>query len=115
VDYAAASAGTVSSVGISGPSIITWSNTPVSTSGTLTGVLNNQSANTFLAGPISGGATIPTFRVFATADFVAPTVQVILGNPTGAANRVLHLMQRSGQPTRIIVIPLQFFRQQQVQ
>jgi hypothetical protein len=60
--------GTVTSVGISGPSIITWSNTPVTTSGTLTGTLANQNANTVLAGPPSGAATTPTFRSLVLPD-----------------------------------------------
>ena len=63
----ASGSGTVTSVGLSLPSIFTVSNSPVTTSGTLTGSLNVQSANTIFAGPTSGGATIPTFRSLALA------------------------------------------------
>ena len=54
--------GTVTSVGISGPSIISWANSPVTASGTLTGTLVNQSSGLALMGPASGAATTPTFR-----------------------------------------------------
>lgn len=60
--------GTVTSVAISGPSIISWSGTPVTSTGTLTGTLANQSANLVLAGPTSGGAAAPTFRSLVAAD-----------------------------------------------
>ena len=61
-------AGTVTSVGLSMPSIFTVSGSPVSSSGTLAAALNNQSANTFLAGPSSGGAATPSFRALTNAD-----------------------------------------------
>lgn len=61
-------AGTVTSVGLSLPSIFTVSGSPVTASGTLTGSLNTQSANLVFAGPTSGGAAIPTFRSIVAAD-----------------------------------------------
>ena len=55
--------GTVTSVGISGPtSLINWSNTPVTSSGTLTGTLTSQPSGTAFLGPVSGAAAAPTFR-----------------------------------------------------
>lgn len=60
--------GTVTSVGLSLPAIFTVTGSPVTTSGTLTGVLATQAANTHLAGPVSGAAAAPTFRALATAD-----------------------------------------------
>jgi hypothetical protein len=62
------SGGSVTSVGLSLPSIITVSNSPVTTSGTLTGTLANQSANTVFAGPTTGAAGVPTFRTLVSAD-----------------------------------------------
>ena len=50
--------GTVTSVALSLPSIITVSGSPVTTSGTLTGTLATQSANTVFAGPTSGGGKV---------------------------------------------------------
>lgn len=61
-------AGTVTSVGLSLPSIFAVTGSPVTASGTLTGTLNTQSANLVFAGPTSGGAAIPTFRSIVAAD-----------------------------------------------
>lgn len=65
---ATGSSGTVTSVGLSLPSIFSVSGSPVTTSGTLTGTLANQSANVVFAGPTTGGAATPTFRALVTAD-----------------------------------------------
>ena len=63
--------GTVTSVGLALPSIMTVTNSPVTTSGTLTGTLTTQSVNTLFAGPSSGAAAAPTFRALTTADIPA--------------------------------------------
>ena len=69
-----AGSGTVTSVALSLPaSVFSVSGSPVTTSGTLTGTLNTQSANTVFAGPTSGGAATPTFRALTSADIPAPT------------------------------------------
>lgn len=67
-----AGTGTVTSVGLSLPSaIFDVSGSPVTTSGTLSATLDNQSANTFFAGPTTGGATTPAFRALVLADLPA--------------------------------------------
>lgn len=58
----------VTSVGLSLPSFITVSNSPVTTTGTLTGTLATQTANFGFLGPISGSAAAPTFRALVPAD-----------------------------------------------
>lgn len=65
---ATGSGGTVTSVGLSLPSIITVSGSPVTTSGTLTGTLATQTANTVFSGPTTGVAATPTFRALVSAD-----------------------------------------------
>lgn len=65
---ATGSGGTVTSVGLSLPSIITVSGSPVTTSGTLTGTLATQTANTVFSGPTTGVAATPTFRALVAAD-----------------------------------------------
>ena len=65
--------GTVTSVALSLPSIITVTGSPVTTAGTLTGTLATQTANTLWAGPTSGGAATPTFRAHVYAD-LSPVV-----------------------------------------
>lgn len=60
--------GTVTSVGLSAPSIFTVSGSPVTASGTLALALANENANTVFAGPSSGVAAAPTFRGLVGAD-----------------------------------------------
>lgn len=64
---AAASSGTVTSVGLSLPGIFTVSGSPVTTSGTLTGTLASQAANQVFASP-NGSAGTPAFRSLVAAD-----------------------------------------------
>jgi len=63
--------GTVTSVGLALPSIMSVSGSPVTTSGTLTGTLTTQAVNAIFAGPSSGAAAAPTFRALTTADIPA--------------------------------------------
>lgn len=73
--------GTVTSVAASGPaSLITWSGSPVTSSGTLTASLSTQTANLFFMGPSSGGVATPTFRAVVNTDLGA----------SGTATKVLH-------------------------
>lgn len=60
--------GSVSSVGLSLPSFITVSGSPVTGTGTLTGTLATQSANRVFVGPTTGAAAAPTFRALVQAD-----------------------------------------------
>lgn len=59
--------GSVSSVGLSLPNIFTVTNSPVTTSGTLTAALASQLVNTVFAAP-SGAAGAPSFRTLVNAD-----------------------------------------------
>jgi hypothetical protein len=61
------SGGTVTSVGLSLPGIFSITNSPVTTNGTLTAALTNQSANNVFAAP-SGTAGTPSFRTLVPAD-----------------------------------------------
>jgi len=72
-----ATTGTVTSVGLSMPSIFTVTGSPVTSSGTLTATLANQNANLVFAGPASGSAAAPSFRALVAADI-----------PTLAASKV---------------------------
>jgi hypothetical protein len=68
---APATSGTVTSVGLSLPAQFTVTNSPVTSSGTLTGAWNTQTANYVLAGPTTGAAAVPTFRALVAADIPA--------------------------------------------
>ena len=61
--------GTVTSVSLSAPTnVFTVSGSPVTTAGTLTMTLANQSANQVFAGPSTGSAAAPSFRALVAAD-----------------------------------------------
>jgi len=77
--------GTVTSVALSLPSIFSVSGSPVTTSGTLTGSLVNQNANTIFAGPASGAAAVPTFRTQVLADLPQLTNGQLYIGSTGAS------------------------------
>ncbi len=61
------SVGTVTSVGLSLPSIFSVSGSPITTSGTLNASLASQTANLIFASP-DGGSGNPSFRVLVAAD-----------------------------------------------
>lgn len=69
--------GTVTSVDISTPNIFTVSNNPVTSSGTLTLTLANQTANYVWAGPTTGSAAAPSFRALVAGDIPSITASKI--------------------------------------
>jgi hypothetical protein len=76
---AVAGSGTVTSVGLSMPTQFSVSGSPVTASGTLAVSWGNQTANTVLAGPTSGGAVAPTFRALVGADLPNPSASTLGG------------------------------------
>jgi len=78
--WSSAGAGTVTSVGLSLPAEFTVSNSPVTSSGTLTGAWANATANYVFAGPTTGSPGTPSFRALVAAD--VPTLNQ---NTTGSA------------------------------
>ena len=67
-NIAGAGTGSVTSVGLSLPSLFTVTGSPITSSGTLTATLAEQAAGVVLAGPASGGAAAPTFRALTAGD-----------------------------------------------
>lgn len=73
--------GTVTSIGIADGSTVPLfgiTGSPVTTSGTITLTLQNQSANTILSGPTTGAAAQPTFRALVAADLPAMSYTIYL-------------------------------------
>lgn len=70
-----AGTGTVTSVAMTVPNVLSVAGSPVTTSGTLAVTLATQSANLVFAGPTSGGAVAPTFRALVAADI--PTTNAL--------------------------------------
>lgn len=65
------SGGTVTSINVAVPSILTSAGGPVTTTGTITLGLATQAANTVFAGPATGATSSPTFRALVAADIPA--------------------------------------------
>jgi hypothetical protein len=65
--------GSVTSVALSMPAEFAVAGSPITGAGTLGVTKANESANTVWAGPTSGGAAAPAFRVLVTADMPAGT------------------------------------------
>ena len=86
--------GTVTSVGLALPSIMSVSGSPVTGSGTLTGTLTTQATNTLFAGPSSGASAAPTFRALTTADIPA----LPYGSVSSVALALPAIMTVSGSP-----------------
>jgi hypothetical protein len=72
--------GTVTSVALTVPSILSVSGSPVTTSGTLAVTLATQPANTVFAGPTSGAAATPTFRSLVVADMTIANQAISASN-----------------------------------
>jgi hypothetical protein len=90
--------GSVTSVGLSLPGIFTVSGSPVTTTGTLTGTLATQTANTIWAGPTSGGAVAPTFRAIVAADISEKIALADLTDVTAKSGTGTTVLM-SGSPT----------------
>jgi len=72
---APAGTGTVTSIGIIAPGILTVSGSPVVAAGNITLALATQTANTIFSGPALGGVAVPTFRTLVDAD-IPPDITV---------------------------------------
>lgn len=86
--------GTVTSVGLSMPSIFSVTNSPVTSSGTLTASLATQSANTVFSGPTTGSPATPTFRALVAADI--PSLPYVPSSGT-LTNRRIPFVNASGE------------------
>jgi len=85
VPSAPATGGTVTSVAMSVPSIMSVTGVPITTSGTMAVSLQPQTANTVFAGPTSGGNVAPTFRALVGADLPNPSATTLGGVESIAA------------------------------
>jgi hypothetical protein len=83
--------GTVTSVAITVPSIMSVTGSPVTTSGTMSITLNTQTANTIFSGPVSGSTASPSFRSMVTADIPNSTVTIPKISATGTASSTTFL------------------------
>jgi hypothetical protein len=93
--------GTVTSVALSLPGIFSVSGSPVTGSGTLTGSLANETANTVFAGPTTGAAAAPTFRALVGADLPNPSASTLGGVQSKASvgSQWLNAISTAGVPS----------------
>jgi len=98
--WSATGAGSVTSVGLALPSIFTVSGSPVTVTGTLTGTLATQTANTHFAGPATGAAAVPTFRALVGADLPNPSPSTLGGVQSAVAvsHQWINSISTSGVP-----------------
>lgn len=83
--------GTVTSVAMTVPSILSVSGSPIQTSGTLALSLANQSAFQVFAGPSVGGSGTPSFRALTADDIPSINFLNIGGNLSLANNKITSL------------------------
>lgn len=83
--WAAPTTGTVTSVALTVPSILSVSGSPITSSGTLAVTLTTEPANTVFAGPTSGGPATPTFRSLVPNDMSLADTHILVGNSGGLA------------------------------
>jgi hypothetical protein len=86
LSWAPATIGTVTSVGLSLPSILSVTGSPVTTTGTLSATLASQAAATVFAAP-AGAAGAPTFRALTSTDLPNISISKITG--AGAGTRAI--------------------------
>lgn len=79
--------GTVTSVGLSLPSMFSVSGSPVTSSGTLSASLANQNANLVFASATSGSLAQPTFRSLVSADIPVLGIANIDTSASGISSR----------------------------
>lgn len=107
--------GTVTSVGISLPSIFTVTGSPVTTAGTITAVFTSQTQNLVFASP-NGSSGLPSFRNLVTNDLPAgivtnvsvATANGFSGSSSGGSTPILTLnttLTSSGNPNSNNSIP----------
>src|SRR5229473_7313992 len=91
--------GTVTSVSVTAPSEFTATGNPITSSGAISINKNNQNANLVYAGPVSGGAAVPTFRSLALADI--PTSSSGIWTPADNSGATLAFTSVSANYTKL--------------
>lgn len=86
-----ATSGTVTSISVTVPSILSVSPPTITTAGTFAITLATEAANTVFAGPTSGGPAIPTFRLLGATDIPDLSATYVTQSEVGAPNGVASL------------------------
>lgn len=101
VEYVTPNPGTVISIGMTVPSIMSVSGSPITSTGTLAVTLATQNMNTIFAGPSTGSAATPTFRALVSADIPSLSYLPLTGGTVSGALTVTGDLTVSGSTTTV--------------
>jgi hypothetical protein len=101
VEYVTPNPGTVVSIGMTVPSIMSVSGSPITSTGTLAVSLATQTMNTIFAGPSTGSAAVPTFRSLVAADIPSLSYLPLAGGTVSGALTVTGNLTVSGTTTTV--------------
>lgn len=101
VEYVTPNPGTVISIGMTVPSIMSVSGSPITSTGTLAVTLATQTMNTIFAGPTTGSAATPTFRALVSADIPSLSYLPLSGGTVSGALTVTGDLTVSGTTTTV--------------
>lgn len=93
---AAASGGTVTSVAVTVPAELSVAGSPITSTGTFAITWATETANKIFAGPVSGGAAVPTFRDSVLNDLPSIASQKLVGRYTAGAGKMEELIIGAG-------------------
>ena len=101
VEYVTPNPGTVISIGMTVPNIMSVSGSPITSTGTLAVTLATQTMNTIFAGPSSGANATPTFRALVSADIPSLSYLPLSGGTVSGALTVTGDLTVSGTTTTV--------------
>jgi hypothetical protein len=101
VEYVTPNPGTVISIGMTVPDIMSVSGSPITSTGTLAVTLATQNINTIFAGPSTGSAATPTFRALVSADIPSLSYLPLAGGTVSGALTVTGDLTVSGTTTTV--------------
>lgn len=101
VEYVTPNPGTVISIGMTVPNIMSVSGSPITSTGTLAVTLATQTMNTIFAGPSSGANATPTFRALVSADIPSLSYLPLSGGTVSGAVTISGDLTVSGTTTTV--------------
>lgn len=101
IEYVTPNSGTVTSVDLTVPNILSVSGSPITSSGSLAVSLASQSINTVFAGPSSGSSGTPSFRSLVANDIPALAYLPSTGGTVSGAVTITGNLTVSGSTTTV--------------
>lgn len=101
VEYVTPNPGTVISIGMTVPNIMSVTGSPITSTGSLDVTLATQTANTIFAGPSTGANATPTFRALVSGDIPSLSYLPLSGGTVSGALTVTGDLTVSGTTTTV--------------